>query len=276
MSTSKTVSFLVSLAAGYLFLLVLLLLAENRIVFIPTRELWTTPADRRIPAEDVRFSTSDGIQLHGWFFPAAERKGALLFLHGNAGNIADRIDNAVGLTLIGMDVLLFDYRGYGRSQGSPDERGVFLDARAALQWLRAVKQVSPDELFIFGRSLGGAVAVDLAVEHPPKALVLESTFCSVKDMARGIFPYMLFTPFLPNHFDSLSKIPRLKCPLLSIHGTADRVVPYSQGRKLFAAAPEPKRFHPLAGADHNNPYGGDESAYFATLARFFEEHSPAR
>jgi fermentation-respiration switch protein FrsA (DUF1100 family) len=267
------VDMLVSAASAYVLMLVLLLLLENRIIFLPSREHVLTPAAAGVAHEDVTLTTSDGIRIHAWYLPAAPAAGAtpagapplgtVLFLHGNAGNISHRLENGIHLTRLGLAVLLVDYRGYGRSEGSPDEAGVYRDADAAYDYLMRRPDASPDRLVIFGRSLGAGPAVDLAVRRRCRALVIESAFCSTRALARELFPYSLFAPFIPDRFRSLAKIRNLACPLLVVHGTRDEIIPYRHGRALYEAAPDPKRFLDLEGAYHNDWYHGNPERYFA-------------
>jgi fermentation-respiration switch protein FrsA (DUF1100 family) len=200
----------------------------------------------------------------------AGAKVTVLLAHGNAGNLSHRLDRTIFLqSRLGADVLLFDYRGYGRSEGRPDEEGTYRDARAAHRWLTEVRGVTPDRLVLFGESLGSAVALELALARPCRALVLESPFTSVPDMAAVVLPF-LPRSFVRTQYDNLGKIGRLRVPLLVLHGDGDEVVPFAQGRRLFEAAPEPKRFFSIPGAGHNDTYivGGD--AYWRTVADFVE------
>jgi uncharacterized protein len=241
----------------------------ERLIFYPEAELAGTPANLGLSYQDAAFPAQDGVRLHGWYVPG-RRAETLLWFHGNAGNISHRLDNLRLLhEAVGVGVLLFDYRGYGRSEGSPSETGLYDDARGALAYLRGRKDVDATRLVYFGRSLGGAVALDLALEHPPYRLILESPFASIRAMARAIFPAPLAL-LAPAGFDNLSKIGRVRSPLLIIHGNHDDVVPYEQGRQLFAAAPEPKSFYEIRNAGHNDTYlvGGTE--YFDRIREFVE------
>ena len=264
----RLMSFLFSLAAAYLTALVLLLIFEYRIIFIPSRGLDYTPKDARIPYEEVFLTTSDGVKIHGWWLPAGSRGKTVLHFHGNAGNIAGRLDWAVRLTRIGLNVFLLDYRGYGKSEGSPSEEGVYLDAVAAWEHLTTKRGVSPSDLIISGQSLGGGPAVELASKKPCAGLVIESTFCSTRSLARDIPAYALFLPFVPDRFRSLEKIGRLTVPVLVVHGDKDGLIPIDHGRRLFEAAREPKTFYVLKGADHNDWYQLDPDGYFSTWTRF--------
>jgi uncharacterized protein len=218
----------------------------NALLYFPSREL---PATAH---EDVWFESEDGERLHGWWAPAAgEPRGHVLFLHGNAGNVGDRALHVGLLSGAGLDVLAFDYRGYGRSSGRPSERGTYLDARAALAALRRRPGVDPRRVVYVGESLGGAVALELALHAAPAALVLQSTFTSIRDMARLHYP-IVPRAVVPDAYPSLRRIAALRAPLLCLHGDRDEIVPLMHGEALFAAAPEPKRMHVLAGVAHND------------------------
>ena len=265
----------VALAYGVTFL-VLWSQLEKRFVFFPVAEMLYTPNDAGLEYEDVRFQTSDGLTLQGWFIPARANAGSSvtwLWFHGNGGNIGHRIDElALAHRRTGANIFIFDYRGYGQSEGSPSERGVYLDSRAALGYLAARPDVDRDRIVYQGHSLGAAVAVGLAVAQPPLALVLVSPFASVRDMAQLTLPFPPAAWLVRNHFDSLSRIREVNVPLLVLHGDQDGTVPMSQGRKLFAAANEPKRFQALAGAEHNDTYLAAVEQYWGAIEAFLSEY----
>ena len=246
------------LIAGVL-LLVLPVLFEKRLIYHPIRDHEVTARELGLDHENVTLVAEDGVRLDAVFLPAKDSRVTVLFTHGNAGNLSHRLDRTIFLQArLGADVLLFDYRGYGRSEGSPDEDGTYRDARAAYRWLTEERKVAADRLVLFGESLGSAIALDLAVSRPCRALVLEAPFTSVPDMARVVFPF-LPRSFVRTQYDNLDKVRRLRVPLLVLHGERDEIVPFAQGRRLFEAAPEPKRFFPIPGAGHNDTYivGGD-------------------
>jgi fermentation-respiration switch protein FrsA (DUF1100 family) len=213
--------------------------------------------------EDVWCTTADGERIHGlWLAAAPPTIGHVLLCHGNAGDVTDRLPYAVLLAAAGLDVLLFDYRGYGRSTGRPSEQGTHADARAAREALLARDGVDPRRLIHLGESLGGAVALRLAVEHPPAGLVLQSTFTSVRAMARHHYPFIP-APVVPDAYPSLRLVRDLRAPLLVLHGEDDDLVPVGEGRALHDAAPEPKQLHVFAGRGHNDLLGRDGSAWIA-------------
>jgi uncharacterized protein len=204
--------------------------------------------------EDAWFTAADGTQLHGWFVPHENPRAVALFAHGNAGNLSHRADTLRILNeRHGLAVLIFDYRGYGRSEGTPSEEGLLQDARAARAWLARRTGVAESDIVLMGRSLGGGVVVDLAARDGARGLVLASTFTSLPDVAGHLMPFVPARVLMKNRFDSLSKIVDYDGPLLQSHGDADRVIPYAQGRRLFEAAPGPKRFVTIPGGDHNDP-----------------------
>jgi fermentation-respiration switch protein FrsA (DUF1100 family) len=256
--------------AGTVFLVagVTLMNPLERLIFAPDSVLVGTPKTLGLDYEDVEFSTADGVRLHGWYVPGT-RPEILLWFHGNAGNISHRLDNLRLLhDHVGVTVFLFDYRGFGRSEGQPSERGLYDDARAALQYLVMKHGVSCGDLIYFGRSLGSGVAVELATEASPRGLILETPFTSIRAMARTLFGPLAVVA--PSSFDNVSKIPRLMVPKLFIHGDSDSLVPYTQGRELFDAASPPKAFYTIRGADHNDTYVVGGSTYFRRFREFIE------
>jgi len=204
--------------------------------------------------EDAWFEAEDGTSLHGWFVPHPDPIGVALFMHGNAGNISSRAQTLHVLNgRHRLSVLAFDYRGYGRSEGKPSERGILQDARAARAWLARRTGVPEQDIILMGRSLGGAVAVDLAAKDGARGLVLASTFTSLPDVGAHHFRWLPTSPLMSLRLNSLSKIRYYSGPLLQSHGDADRVIPYDLGQRLYEAAPGPKRFVTLPGGGHNDP-----------------------
>jgi pimeloyl-ACP methyl ester carboxylesterase len=222
----------------------------NALLYFPARELLAEPGVR---FDELMFSSGDGERLHGWWVPATGGPplGHVLLLHGNAGNIGDRVPHVELLAAAGFDVLAFDYRGYGRSTGRPDEQGTYRDARAALDALLRRDGVDPDRVIYLGESLGGAIALELALWHAPGGLVLQSTFTSIRDMARLHYPFIPRAA-VPDAYPSLRLVAGLRAPLLFLHGERDEIVPLMYGQALFDAAPEPKAMHVLRGVAHND------------------------
>lgn len=253
-------------------LIVLPLVFEKRLIYYPQREHEASARALGLASEDLTLTAEDGVRLHALFLPVPSSRFSVLFAQGNAGNLSHRLDRAIFLqSRLRADVLLFDYRGYGRSEGSPDEQGTYRDARAAYRWLTATRRVPPERIVLFGESLGGAVALDLALGHPARALVLESPFTSVPDMAAVVFPFLPARWLVRTRYDNLRKVGRLAMPLLVLHGDRDEVVPFAQGRRLFEAAPMPKRFFAIAGAGHNDTYFVGGEAYWKALADFLDD-----
>jgi fermentation-respiration switch protein FrsA (DUF1100 family) len=244
---------------------------QRKMIFFPTSVLAYTPADLGLAYEDVRIQTSDGVTLHGWMVPCDGSDVTLLFFHGNAGNIGDRVENLRRLHEIGLQVFILDYRGYGLSEGSPSEQGLYKDAQAAYAHLLSRDDVNKERITVFGRSLGGAVAVDLASRVRCQRLILESTFTSAADMAGHILPILPLGRLVTERFDSASKIDKVRAPLLQFHGTQDEIVPYRLGQKLHALAREPKEFVPIPGATHNDTYFVGGRAYFEKIRSFLSE-----
>jgi uncharacterized protein len=254
----------------------LLLIFEKRFIYFPTRDHETTPSALGLPHEDVRLVAEDGVRIHGWYLPVREPRWVTLVSHGNGGNISHRLDRALLLQQhLRSSVFLYDYRGYGASEGSPDEAGTYRDARAAYRWLVEQKRVRPDELVLFGESLGSAVALELALERPAAALVLEAPFTSVPDVARRTI-FAPLAPFVRTRYESLARIPRLRMPLLVMQGDRDEVIPPALGRRLFDAAPEPKRYYAIPGAGHNDTYIVGGAAYWQALSGFLDHLTRAR
>ncbi|MDP6549746.1 MAG: alpha/beta hydrolase [Dehalococcoidia bacterium] len=243
---------------------------EQRFIFFPSSDIVSTPDQVGLAYEDVFFTTRDGLRLHAWFVPGATDI-TLLWFHGNGGNISHRIDElAVFHHRLGANLMIIDYRGYGRSEGRPSEQGTYRDARAALLYLEGRPGASPERIVYFGRSLGSAVAVELAVAHPPLALVLVSPFASIGDMARIAFPRLPIRWLVRNKYNTLARVAKVQRPLLILHGDQDETVPISQGEKLFEAANPPKRFQILSGMGHNDSLGG-ETELWEALEEFLAE-----
>jgi fermentation-respiration switch protein FrsA (DUF1100 family) len=239
---------------------------ERRFIFHPEKEIFQTPAAAGLAFDDVWFAAEDGIRLNGWYIPHAGAEITFLWFHGNAGNISHRVDNIRFLhEQLGVNIFIFDYRGYGRSDGTASEEGTYRDGRAALRYLREHYGVAPSHLVLFGRSLGAAVAAQMATEQEQLLLILESPFVSVPEMARVLLPPIGVARLLSTQYNVAEALRRVTSPVLVLHGDRDEVVPFSQGQRVFAAAPEPKRFYAIGGAGHNDTYlaGGDH--YFAAL-----------
>ena len=247
-------------------------LINRYFIFRPDEDLSADPGAMGLEFEDVRFTAADGVMLHGWFVPG--RNGAtLVLLHGNAGNISGRLRRLAELhRRLGMNVLIFDYRGYGLSEGRPSEKGTYLDAEAALDYVGSRGDVDEGRVALFGHSLGTAIAVETTVRREVYALLLESPFTSIRAMAGHNYPFVPgIGMILRTKYDSLSKIENVGTPLLVLHGDRDDTVPIRMGRALYEAAVEPKRFLAIEGAGHDDAdvVGGD--AYYEAIAAFLRD-----
>jgi hypothetical protein len=256
--------FIIVVAGALCAVALALYLLQSKLVFQPTRELVVTPDRFYLPYEDVYINVTDDEKIHGWYFPAdnpdsGKNTPVVLFCHGNAGNIAHRLETADFIRSLGADILLFDYRGYGRSDGSPSEDNAYADAEACYRWLRENKGFQPEQIIIFGRSLGGAVAVELVRRVPCRGLIVESSFTSTLDMGRRSFPFLPIKYLLKYKFDSIAKIGAVTCPVIITHSPDDEIVPYEMGRRLFEAAREPKKFIVLSGGHNEREYLTDKT-----------------
>ena len=231
-------------------LLALVRYLERNGVFFPGKDMALDPSRVGLEFEDLHLTTADGVRINAWFVPYFRAGTTLIFAHGNAGTMSDRIIKVKFFHDLGLNVLIFDYRGYGRSQGKPSEKGLYLDVQAAYDHLKSRGNVDMDRIIAYGASLGGPVAVDLACHRPLAALVVDSSITSAKDMAGILYPY-LPSFLLSLKFDSISKVKHLKMPKLFMHSPDDHVVPFSMGWRLFEAAATPKEFLRTSGG-HND------------------------
>lgn len=239
-------------------------------IFLPDRYpngIWN-PGVYGLPAEDVWFSTEDGMRLHGWWVPHRKARGTILYCHGNTGSIAHRIGVLSKLWSLEVNLFAFDYRGYGRSTGQPTEDGLYLDVRAAHEHLIREAGCRADEILLFGHSLGGAVAIDCALDRKVAGLVAQSTFTHIRDAARAVFPTLPIHLAARRQFRSIDKVAELEIPKLFIHGESDETVPLELGKRLYESASEPKDFYLVRRGGHNDLhlYGG--RWYLRRLSRF--------
>lgn len=246
-------------------------LQQPAMVFFPLRSLSATPADWGLAYEEVSLRSADGVALHGWYLPAPGAQKTLLFFHGNAGNISHRGESLAIFHRLGLNVLIVDYRGYGKSEGSPSEEGLHADAQAAWRFLREEKGVEEKDIVIFGRSLGGAVAARLAAEVKPAALILESSFSSARDVAGEVFPLLSKLLILRFGFNTAERIKAVKSPLLVLHSPDDEIIPYTLGERIYRAANEPKTLLRMQG-DHNRGFLQSQPGYEQGIAAFLSRH----
>jgi hypothetical protein len=252
-----------TVAAIYVLIVVAVFLLQNRMLYFPAADHAATPTQLGMPMEDVQLTTQDGVRLHGWWIPREESRGAVLFLHGNGGNISYCLLQAAALWEMGLDVFLLDYRGYGNSEGTPSETGTYLDAEAAYDYLAKERNVPAERLLLFGQSLGGAVAVELAGRRPAAGLITEATFSSLADIAAPIYWWLPVRLLLRSRYESKAKIGKLQLPILLLHSKSDELVSYDHAQRLLKAAGEGARHVPTAGG-HND--GG-----FMTVPKGLEE-----
>jgi fermentation-respiration switch protein FrsA (DUF1100 family) len=257
----------------YLALLVLLRLNEARLIYFPgpSRTLLPPPIDLSLPVQRTTFQTEDGITLASWVIPAGSNSTGLwlLICHGNAGNLSEfgRPAHYAGLRQLGLNLMAFDYRGYGESEGAPSEAGLYRDAIAAYRYLRESVGVPPDRIIVFGHSLGSAVAVDLVSQVPAGGLIVEGALTSVIERGQELYPFIPVRWIAVSRFPSFEKIARVTVPKLFLHATGDEVIPLRHGRRLYEAAPSPKTFVELQGG-HGDAFDVDSAKYFGSIQRF--------
>lgn len=256
------------IAALYLYVF------QDRHLYFPYREIAATPDQLGLVYEPVTLTTADGVRLDGWFLPAPAPapRGVVLFLHGNAGNISHRFESLEIFLHLGFSTFIFDYRGYGRSEGRPTEQGTYLDAVAAWRYLTERRGIAASDIVVFGRSLGGAIGARLAAEHTPRALIVESSFISVADMAAQIYPFFPVRWLTRYRYPALEHLKRVRCPVLVVHSRDDEIIPFEHGERLFAAAHEPKQFLTIRGG-HNDGFVVSGEDYIQGLDAFLARHS---
>ncbi|MEL7011564.1 MAG: alpha/beta fold hydrolase [Cyanobacteria bacterium J06588_4] len=256
----------------YLTICLLLRFRQTKLIFLPDSQIKSTPQEYGLAYQDVWLKLGQDL-VHGWWIPAAQAKApALLYFHGNGSNNGDLTEIAAIFHQLGVSVLLIDYRGYGKSSPVfPNETRVYEDAEAAWQYLIQEQQIEPQQILVYGHSLGGAIAIELATKHPDMAgLITEGTFTSIENMA-GLMPGIKLFPLgllVNQRFDSITKIKSLETPILILHGTADEVIPLFMSDELFAAAPEPKHLEIFPEAGHNNLPEFDQEKFLLTLQQF--------
>ena len=265
------------LAASYGLVLVVVYLMQGRMFYlssVPGRALTMTPADARMDYEDVSIETTDGVTLRGWFI-AGRSPRVLLFFHGNAGNISHRLDSIRQFRNLELSVFIIDYRGYGESDGRTTESGIYRDADAAWRYLIETRGVRPNDVVIFGRSLGGSVAARLAAQQNPLALIVESSFTSVPDIAQELYPWLPVRWLSRLSHATRDYVRDVSCPVLVVHSRDDEIIPFHHGQAIYAAAAEPRTLLTLRGS-HNDAFLRDENSYIEGLWTFLTEvSSPA-
>lgn len=260
---------LVGLVLVYLGLLTALYFTQSKLVYFPSRQLVATPATVGLAFEDVTFASEDGVMLHGWFVPGPPGARTLLFMHGNAGNISHRLESLQVFNRLGLSTFIFDYSGYGASNGTPSEAATYSDAAGAWRYLTEQRGIEPEQIVLFGRSLGGGIATWLARQQASGALILESTPTSMVDLAARHYPYVPARLLLNIRYPSVTRIPHVNVPVLVAHSPDDEIVPYSHGQTMHSAATEPKHFLVLEGG-HNDGFLMTGARYQEGLRAFLD------
>ena len=263
---------LIAAVAGYLAAALMVFLMQGRLIYFPTREMLGDPGQYKLPYQDVALRTSDGLVLYAWYVPPPAADGpVVLHCHGNGGNISYRLDLIQVLRNAGAGVLAFDYRGYGHSEGVPDEQGTYRDAQAAWDFLTKITGIPPERIFVHGQSLGGGVAAELAERVKPAGLILDSTFTSLSDRGAELFWFLPVRLLARYRYPTIDRLAGLSCPVLIFHSPSDEVIPFRHGRRLFEAAHEPKRFVELTG-DHNSCYEISGEVYTRAIRDFMHDY----
>lgn len=288
MTGATLLNLLVAVVLGYALLVGIVFVTQERLVYFPDvgRELAITPRAFGLDFESVQIATEDGERLHGWWVPADRPRGTVLLFHGNAGNIAARVDYLLMFHRLGYSTLIIDYRGYGQSTGRPSEIGTYRDAEAAWRWLTGTRGIKAADIVLFGESLGGAVASWLAARVPllpapaaqqqgvvPRALILASTFTSISDLGAEVYPFLPVRWISRIKYDNRANLQAARVPVLIAHSPGDELIPYAHGRRLLDAAREPKQFLELAGG-HNDGFIFLREAWVQALGRFLDQHAP--
>ena len=253
---------------------VVLYFMQPKFLYSPVQEVPYTPDELDLEFENVHFESSDGLRLCGWYVPAKDSQFTVLFCHGNGGNMMHRLDSINFFYNLGLNCFIFDYRGYGHSQGKPGEEGTYLDVEAAYAWLTEEKQVPPDDIIVFGRSLGGSIAAHLAGRVQVRALVVESTFTSYVDIGKKFYPYMPVQWFASYSYRTIDYIRDVTCPVMLIYSRGDEVVPFEFGLELYESANEPKKFIEIYGS-HNDSFlisGGIYKDAWTNWLKFLKEY----
>ncbi|NKB48608.1 MAG: alpha/beta fold hydrolase [Alphaproteobacteria bacterium] len=259
---------------SYVAVTAAMFLLQSRFIYVPdspSREVVATPEQIGLAYERVQFTTEDGVQLDGWFVPAEQLRGVLLFFHGNAGNISHRLESLRIFNRLGLSTFIFDYRGYGRSTGKPSEQGTYLDAAAAWRYLTVIRGIPESQIVSFGRSLGSSIAAHQAMQATPKALILESPFTPVPDIGARAYPFLPVRWLARYQYDTRKYLKTVAAPVLILHSPQDEVIPYVFGLELLEIANDPKKFVKLAGG-HNDGFLVSGRTYIDGLDAFLKTH----
>lgn len=262
---------IIVIVSVYVLVIIILFLFQSKLLYFPDPKILASPVDIGLAFENIYFITEDGLKLNGWYIPAENAKAAVLFCHGNAGNISHRLESIRLFNSLNLNVFIFDYRGYGRSEGAPSENGTYKDAEAAWNYLTEIGKINPGEIIVFGRSLGGAIAVNLAAENQVGGLIIESSFTSVKDLAGEIYPFFPVRLLSRFEYRTVERIKDVNCPVLIIHSKDDDIIPFHHGKQLFESATNPKEFLIISG-DHNQGFWSVGEGYESAIKSFVNKH----
>ncbi|MDR4513357.1 alpha/beta hydrolase [Nitrosomonas sp.] len=264
---------LIVLGCGYGIVILLIFFLQSHLIYFPHigREIIATPGQIGLNYENVEINTEDGETLHGWFVQAPDAVGTVLFLHGNAGNVSHRLEYLSMFHALRLNILIFDYRGYGQSSGTPSEVGTYVDADAAWLYLTDMRGIEPGKVVLFGESLGGAIAARLAAYYSPAILVLASTFTSVPELAETIYPFLPVRWIARFDYNTLEYLKSVTCPVFVTHSPDDEIVPFSHGQRLFHVAAEPKQFLTLSDG-HNEGFIAMRDEWIDVLKTFIHNH----
>lgn len=269
------ISVIAVLLIAYWGLGLILYFMQPKFLYYPVREISYTPEELGLDFEEVTLKTDDGLRLSGWYIPVEDSGYTVLFCHGNGGNMMHYLDSINIFYNLGLSCFIFDYRGYGKSEGKPSEEGTYLDARAAYNWLIREKKISPSNIIVFGRSLGGSIAAELASKVEMGALTIESAFTSYVDIGKKFYPYMPVRWFARFSYRTIDYVKNVRCPVLIIHSRADEIVPFEFGLELYEAANEPKEFVEIFGS-HNDGFLVSSEIYksgWKKWIKFLEKYS---
>lgn len=262
----------ISIVVSYGIILLLMYFLQGQIMYHPQDKIYATPRDVGLEYKDVNFASEDGVDLHGWFIPADRSPLTVLYFHGNAGNISGRLETIQLLHQLGLNVFIFDYRGYGSSKGKPTKEGTYRDAAAAWNYLISERNIAEEQIVIMGRSLGGSIAAWLAARENPAAVVIESTFTSAAELGGEIYPWLPVRFILKHNYDTQKHLQQIDEPLFMAHSRDDQIVPFNHGKKLFELANDPKQFLEMRGY-HGSAFMETGGTYREGLAQFLEMHT---
>jgi len=261
--------FIISIPVILILLFFFVRFLEQISLYHPYKSIEATPQDIALDYEDVNIATADGVKLNGWFIPSDMPRATILFSHGNGGNISHRLEKIKILNKLDLNILIYDYRGYGLSAGKPSEEGLYLDADAMYRYLINKKKISPETIIAYGESLGGAVAINLASKQVMGGLIIEDSFTSVSEVAKKIFPFIPAAVY-KSKYDSLTIIKNIDVPKLMFHSIEDEIIPFELGKKLFDASAEPKKFVELRGG-HNDAFMVSQELFIEEIGLFIDK-----